>query len=129
MVEKIYVSWKEIFYMIHYLELTIKRSKEKFDGIYALMRGGLIPGVILSHSLNLPMLNKPTNESLIIEDISETGKTLKNIKHKKIACLYTSLWTEVEPDYFAKIKTNKDSWLIFAWENQEQEETYNGTKI
>lgn len=34
----------------------IKKSGEKFDYLLAISRGGLVPGVVLSHKLNIPYL-------------------------------------------------------------------------
>lgn len=121
MVEKIYINWTEVMAGIAVLELQLKNSKEEFDGIYAIPRGGLILGVILSHRLNLPLIDKPTKQTLVIDDISDTGETLKDMLHKKIACLYSSMWTVTYPDYYAFLKTQKESWIIFPWENKDTE--------
>ena len=90
--------------MIDTLAEKIISDKVKFNGIYGVPRGGLPIAVSLSHRLNLQFYMLPSNEILVVDDISDTGKTLKDTLHKRIACLYTTSWTEQEPDYYAKIK-------------------------
>jgi hypoxanthine phosphoribosyltransferase len=112
------------------LAKVIKREGIEFDGIYAIPRGGLMVGLYLSHLLNLPLLNVPTYKSLLVDDISDSGNTSKFFKRKKFACLYTTSWTSSTPDYVCRIKTKKDSWVIFCWEDfdtEGKEKKRNGT--
>ena len=114
---RIYISWKDFGSMIEKLSNLIKKSRYKFDGVYGIPRGGLSLAVALSHKLNLPLLLYPTKKSLVVDDISDTGKTLQSHKNKKIACLFSSRWTDVEPDYFINTKINTKDWIVFPWEN------------
>lgn len=114
--QKIHIDWEMFGILVDKLSNKIKRKGLKFDGIYGIPRGGLPIAVCLSHSLNLPLLLYPTKNSLVIDDISDTGKTLKSFKNRKIACLYSSKWTETNPDYFVLTKEDKDSWIVFPWE-------------
>jgi hypoxanthine phosphoribosyltransferase len=110
------ISWKVFEQMLNNLVHKIKKSNYKFDGIYGVPKGGIIIAVCLAYKLNLPLLLYPTNNSLLVDDISDSGNTLKNIKHKKIATLFSSTWTKVIPNYFIKIKKDMNSWIIFPWE-------------
>ena len=114
--KKIYETWEEFNKVVLSFTSRIINSKLKFDGIYALPRGGLPLGVALSHQLNLPLLLYPTENTLVVDDISDTGKTLENIKHKKIVTWYTTPWTTVQPYWYFEIKNRKDSWIMFPWE-------------
>ena len=116
--KEIYISWKFVQDAVDLLTFKIHKNRIAFDGIYAIPRGGLVPGVMLSHTLKLPFLVSPTKDCLLVDDISDTGNTLKGIKHKKIACIYTSLWTKVKPDFWSNVKDKKDSWIFFPWENE-----------
>jgi hypoxanthine phosphoribosyltransferase len=113
---KIAISWDEVNDMLCKLAKEIKKSKVKFDGIYGIPRGGLPIAVILSHKLKLPVLLYPTNETLVVDDISDNGFTLQRMKNKKIATLYSSDWTITIPDWFIKKKKSQNDWLIFPWE-------------
>jgi hypoxanthine phosphoribosyltransferase len=114
--KNIKISWQEAGKMIDHVSEQVVKSGIKFDGIYGIPRGGLPLAATLSHKLNIPLLVHPTDNCLLVDDISDTGKTLSNLKNKKIACLYSSSWTTKNPDFFHSIKTDKDSWIIFPWE-------------
>ena len=102
--------------MINYLANQIIESKQKFDGVYGVPRGGLIIAVCLSHKLNLPMLLQPTKKSLIVDDISDTGHTVNHLPKKRLATLFTTNWTKSPPDWFCDIKEKKEDWIVFPYE-------------
>ncbi len=114
--KKIYMTWEQFNLAVEYIVAQIKHSRLKFDGIYSIPRGGLAFGLVLSHQLKLPLLMYPTEKTLVVDDISDNGITLTNIKHKKTACLYTSQWTIAKPDWFFYTKYDEKSWIIFPWE-------------
>ncbi len=116
MLKRIYYDWNQIIKFLDKLAKLIEKDVSQFDGIYGIPRGGLPPAVILSHKLNLPLLLSPTKKSLIIDDISDTGKTLINYKPNKIATIFNTKWTKAKPDYFVAWKKSKDSWIVFPWE-------------
>ena len=53
----------------------------KLSGIYGVPRGGLCLAVALSHKLNIPLIEKPLKNCLIVDDVFETGITLSNFKN------------------------------------------------
>ena len=55
------------------------RFKE-FSGIYGVPRGGLCIAVALSHKLKIELISEPLKNSLIVDDVYETGLTLTNFK-------------------------------------------------
>lgn len=112
---KIYIDWEDFGLLIDQLA---KKIKGKFDGIYGIPRGGLMIAVPLSHKLKLPLLLYPTKNSLVVDDISDTGKTLKRYEYKKIACLFSTDWTETKPDWYTSVKLSKKDWIVFPWENK-----------
>ncbi len=114
--KKIYISWDQVDKMIDHLVREIKRSGEKFDGVYGIPRGGLPLAVVLSYKMNIPVLLYPTKNTLVVDDISDEGYTLQRMKNKKIATLYSTEWTITQPNWFVKMKKSKDDWLVFPWE-------------
>ena len=73
---KIYYSWGEIEELVELLCLQIVKSGIQITDIYGLQRGGLIPAVMLSHKLGIPMtqdIKKPN--LLIVDDICDSGET------------------------------------------------------
>ena len=101
-----------------YIAKTIKRNPLTFDinSVYGIKRGGLIPAVYLSHMLNLPMVSSPNKRTLVVDDISDSGATLKMYKDAgfKMATIYYYKKSIVHPDIWVYEK--KDKWIQFPWE-------------
>lgn len=75
------VTWKEYQNLVEKLALKIKRSEIEFDSIYGIPRGGLVLATILSHILNKRLTLTPNTleDILVVDDIADTGKTLRNL--------------------------------------------------
>ncbi len=112
--KNVFLNWEEFDKVIY--ETSRKLYQENFDGVYGIARGGLVMAVKLSHALGIPLLLYPTKQTLVVDDISDTGKTLQNIPNKMIVCWYTTPWTITKPDLSFGSKKDKDEWVIFPWE-------------
>jgi len=88
----------------------------RFKSVCGIPRGGLVPAVYLSHLLDIPLVQKPEKESLICDDISDSGETLKMYRNMRysIATIYYHKQSIVEPDIWVYEKTDK--WIKFPWE-------------
>ena len=119
---KIYYNWQQVEVDTFDLYQQIQKSGETIDLVVGVTRGGLVPGVILSHLLNVPFIPitvqlrdgltidvdasdidavtfSSLNENiLIVDDICDSGATFdllkKNIeKSGDIECVkFASLW-------------------------------------
>ena len=95
-----------------------KQCKNKsFVGVYGFPRGGLCLAVALSHSLGLTLLNEPKNNSLIVDDIYDTGYTLESIKHLKGTEAHVWISKEKPTWWHAYKYTSEQDWIVFPWEN------------
>lgn len=119
---KILYSWKSLQKDCELLAKKIKPIKFNFKNIYGVPRGGLVIAVILSHLLDLPVIldkKQITKNTLIVDDINDTGNTLtrllKGKKHGAILTLYTTPVSKIFSDYTARIKDDKD-WIVFPFE-------------
>ncbi len=74
---KEYISWDDFDNMVD--ELADMIPEGVYEGVYAVPRGGLITGVMLSHKLNLPFIDRLQSyygkKFLIVDDIADTGET------------------------------------------------------
>jgi len=123
-----FISWKEYGKLIEELMLKLERSKEKFNGVYGIPNGAYPIALTIHHRFNIPMFKKLKPGCLVCDDLSDSGKTLSKklfTKHR-IACLFSTPWTKVKPDWFVRMKMRKNEWLIFPYENLKSE---NGPKI
>ena len=62
--------------------------------------------------------NKITAETLVVDDISDSGKTLKRLlgrKKAKVATLYFEKLSKFKPDFYCRIKKE---WVVFPWETK-----------
>lgn len=89
---KHYIDWVEIDSLIFRLIYQIKESGLKFKNIYGVPRGGLIPAVILSHKLNIPLVKGDIGpDTLVIDDICDIGETLDKLVKKISNFIFISL--------------------------------------
>ena len=145
-----FIPYKEVKKYIKNIGETIISSKWKPDLIISVNRGGCVPGIYLSHliDINHEVLtlskNKKTNNSsyiksimekhktiLVLDDINDTGKTMKVISeiyskflHKlKFAVLIDNKSSQFKVDFSSyKIdKTADNSWIVFPWESIDSE--------
>ena len=102
------------------LSISKKCKNKRFEGVYGFPRGGLCLAVALSHSLGIPLLKEPKENSLIVDDIYDTGHTLEKIKHLKRS--ETHVWiSKKKPTWWNAHKYIKDNeWIVFPWENIEE---------
>lgn len=111
------VSWSTVEHLVTKIESAVDESK--FQNIYGVPRGGLVPAVMLSHKLKLPIITNPDhiNEStLIVDEICDSGDTFQSLpmQCKKVA-LYSKEHSEHLTDYSAA--TAPDNWVVFPWED------------
>ena len=109
------LNWSEFDECIYSIQKKCKNKK--FQGVYGFPRGGLCIAVALSHSLELPLLDHPKKNALIVDDIYDTGHTLEKIKYLKGSETY--VWvSKKKPTWWNTYKYIKDNeWVVFPWES------------
>jgi len=130
--DKHYLNWITIENLVNTLHRVIIESEKKFDNIYGLPRGGLIPAVMLSHKMKIPLIQQKeiTSNTLIVDDICDSGETLDKLIKKyqtlysfpfnlKTAVLHYKPHTSIiEPTFYA-CKFKSDDWVVYPWENKD----------
>jgi uncharacterized protein len=144
-------TWNQIYEMLLCQAQKIKNQNYKPDLIVAIARGGVVPSRILSDLLENPNLsfiqiefytninqtlqeptlkqtlitNVTSKKILLVDDISDSGKSLKLAKTHlqqqgaieiKTATLYQKPQSITTPDYYEKQTTN---WVVFPWDTKE----------
>ena len=121
-IKKRYISWEEVETLVNILHDNILESGEDFDTIYGLPRGGLVPAVMLSHKSGIPYasLKAPLfiGNALVVDDICDSGKTLKSINHSTAVLHYKPHTSIIEPTFYA-CKFECDDWIVYPWENKD----------
>ena len=149
MADKIHMSWGE--YTDALDEIAAHFIDTRFDAIVGLTRGGLVPGVRLSHLLNTPMLPfdphslRPdgierchirlpispvvSKRLLIVDDIADTGITFTKCVHffkeRGFKITTASVYINENKTKFIPDCTthgNGGQWVVFPYEDVEDEE-------
>ena len=122
-----YFTWSEFDKSVE--EIANKCRFQEFSGIYGVPRGGLCLAVALSHKLKIELISEALKNSLIVDDVYETGLTLTSLKDIERAMFFV-LFSKIKPTWWNTVFVSKKSeWIVFPWENtsntiSEQEEYY-----
>jgi len=144
-------TWNQIYDMLLHMAEKIRHDGFKPDIIIGVTRGGWPPARVLSDLLDNPNLasvraefylgvaetkGEPTitqpvsteikgKKVLIVDEVADTGKSLKLVKEHaikqgatqvKTATVYYKPWSIIKPDYYEK-ETSR--WIVFPWETKE----------
>ena len=110
-----YFTWEEFDKSVEYIANQCKFLE--FSGIYGVPRGGLCLAVALSHKLKINLISEPKKNSLIVDDIYETGMTLKTFKDIQ-GVMFFVLFSKIEPIWWNAVNiSKKKEWIVFPWEN------------
>ena len=113
-----YFTWSEFDKSVNYIAEQCKFWK--LSGIYGVPRGGLCLAVALSHKLNVQIIERPLKNSLIVDDVFETGLTLNNFKNIEGANFFV-LFSKKEPIWWNTVNlSQRQEWVVFPWENKEK---------
>lgn len=97
-------------------EITSRFASHSFIGVYGVPRGGVCFAVALSHSLSLPWLTEPKDGCLVVDDVYETGQTLRAIR-EKVDATFVVWMSKYSPEWWNTATTvSPDQWLVFPWE-------------
>ena len=117
--KKRYISWEEVETLVNILHDNILESGINLIQIYGIPRGGLIPAIMLSHKMDIPITNNYFN-NLVIDDICDSGETLKPFKSPTAVLHYKPHTSIIEPTFYA-CKFESDDWIVYPWENKDTE--------
>jgi len=132
------LGWSFIEYQIDKIYNEVAGSN--FDVIVGISRGGLVPAVMLSHKLKIPLLTMTVTlrddlarvqslkinkgeKALVVDDINDSGNTLTMVSeffkqrhiHAAYAVLQNKLSSNFSVDYWGTLQDNED-WINFPWE-------------
>jgi len=110
-----YFTWDDFDKSVEHIANKCKFLE--FSGIYGVPRGGLCLAVALSHKLKITLISEPIKNSLIVDDVYETGITLKTFKDIEGAMFFV-LISKIEPTWWNTVHiSQKSEWVVFPWEN------------
>jgi hypoxanthine phosphoribosyltransferase len=116
---KMYLSWDDISVLVEDLCDTIASSGAEITSITGIKRGGLIPAVMISHKLNIPYVDRINKDTLVVDDICDTGETLKKSIAMYTATLHYKPTAGFTPDFYAKEVGTE--WIVYPWERKDSD--------
>ena len=127
--KKQYITWEKFDRQVTKLASKIKNV----DYVVGVPRGGLILAVMMSHRLGIKHmtidhlekleefnLNIDNKNILIVDDISDSGQTLKHYKKQgyTTATIDVRNTTITKPDYYCNWIETPD-WIVYPWEEKD----------
>ena len=110
-----YFTWSEFDKSVEHIANKCKFLE--LSGIYGIPRGGLCLAVALSHKLKVNLVSEPIKNSLIVDDVYETGITLNTFKDIEGAMFFV-LFSKIKPTWWNSVFiSEKREWIVFPWEN------------
>ena len=114
--KKLILSWRDLDDLIEILCKKITEELPNIDSVHGIARGGLIPAVLISHELGLKYTNLIYPNTLVVDDICDSGETLKKAPGVYTATLHYKKSAIVKPTLYAKLIETEDNWVIYPWE-------------
>jgi len=125
------VTWEEFHALVDILANALKKQPVKYDMIYGIPRGGLVPAVMLSHMLEIPQVTYvdgdliSLHKVLVVDDIVHTSETIRRFENAfdtrcDVATVYLKEGCEYRPEYFSAI-VHKGMWIKFPYEVDTQD--------
>lgn len=115
---------------VNEIALQMRTEGRQYASVYAIPRGGLVLGVMMSHTLKVPLLldeKEISIDTLVCDDIVDTGKTMdslwerihkQNAENFHVATIYATTGAPL-PTYHMYWKQPND-WIHFPWENYQK---------
>jgi len=119
---KRFIEWRDIDDAVERLAINITNSKIKLSAIKGIPRGGMILAVMLSHRLKIPLTTDGVidNTVLVVDDICDSGHTLKNYEPYRCptATIHYKTSAEYEPHFWWRI-ASLNEWIVYPWESKD----------
>lgn len=126
---KVFYTWEEFNEDVEKILQFIKNKKWGITQVYAIPKGGLPLGVSLANHLGCELITNISQRSkfydnvLIVDDISDSGKTFLDIPKVyvfKTVTIYNKEGTQFKPNFNCR-ECKKDDWIVYPWEPKEKE--------
>ncbi len=128
---KIQISYQKLIEDINKLAeqiLSHGNSMKIYDNIYAIPRGGVPVGLLLSQKLDRPLLEKVEEvdyHTLVVDDLIDSGKTKLLFPDSDFACLYRKPHSPITTYVVEEL----DGWVEFPYEETEKDELDNIVRL
>ena len=116
---KVYLTWEQVNDLVDILKQKVLDELPEIGSVMGIARGGLIPAVMLSHKLGVPYTNLVDPNTLVVDDICDSGVTIKDAPGVYTATLHYKSSAIVKPSVYASLLLNENQWIVYPWENDD----------
>jgi len=118
------MTWDHLQEQVKILVGEINKHKyKKYEYIYGIPRGGLIPATMMSHILEIPLITTldwevMKHRILVVDDIIDSGETIQRYQRifdTAAVLVKTGLPFTKKPTYYARL-VEDDVWTVFPYE-------------
>jgi hypoxanthine phosphoribosyltransferase len=113
---KLILSWGDLESLCKNLAEQIPHETPTVDSVHGIARGGLIPAVMVSHLTGLPYVDVIGPNTLVIDDIADSGETLAKAPGVYTAVLhYKPHTSNFRPNIWVETHEG-DEWIVYPFE-------------
>lgn len=109
--ELIYLAWWDCEAAAE--ALALRHENRRWTSVYGIPRGGCVPAVMVAGLLGLPIVDAPDENTLIVDDLVDSGKTAEQFDPDQFDALFRK---PASPLAYAPQAIVHDGWLVFPWE-------------
>jgi hypoxanthine phosphoribosyltransferase len=116
MSDSLRLTWADFDEAVATLAPMIYRPTAK--RLYGVPRGGLSLAVALSHQTGIPLAIEPGPDCLIVDDIADTGTTLRRFTGAQMLVWVFRPRSLVNVRAALRLTRDDDRWVLFPWEKE-----------
>lgn len=120
--QRIMLDWDDVFEMS--LELAGRwRGDQSVHNVYGVPRGGVVPALLVSQHLGMPMVTEPSRYTLVVDDLVDTGVTRDRYPDRHFDALLRKPHSPntIRTPFDSQPRT-LDGWVVFPWERDTVED-------
>lgn len=96
--------------------LADRWRRVKVRSVYGIPRGGVPVAILVATHLGIPIVEQPDDDTLIVDDLIDSGATMERFPGKWRDALYRK---PASPTHVAPHATPVDGWVVFPWEEDD----------
>lgn len=121
------LDWDDIDFYVNNIYNFILGAKKEYELIAGVTRGGLIPAVMLSYKLDIPIIAIDPDDildtdikTLVVDEIYDTGLTIKHLLSRNPAIDVAVIMSKDKhaPVTFMGVHIDIEDWIVFPWETE-----------
>lgn len=110
------MNWK--IFNLYCLKLAEEIKGHKFSSVFGIPKGGCYVAQELSHILSIPIVDKPGEGCIVVDDIVDSGRTIFRYQYYSTAAIFVKNHSVPKPTFYVE---STSGWVDFPWEAERKE--------